>query len=295
MPEDFTTDWGHLAHPLRADDPGANAPPWRDNAYLAFWDAHSAVIGVVHVSTSPNAGGRRARASAAIGRISAELVETLPPASFASESIVFSLDGHVQVRGEQLRADLRLAPRGAAADFTAGRAIPELVEGQPLQHFQQAATVTGTLSVHGADAEVKAVGLRDRTWGFRDESAMWPEYIAVAVDIDGEMLTVLKFALSDGSTKADGFVLGERARRVEDLTEIARDASGLFAGAKVAFSDSERLALRATRRTGGFWVPMGRERTGPTMSAYDEFLEFATSDGRSGHGLVEQGIVRRLT
>jgi hypothetical protein len=39
---------------------------------------------------------------------------------------------------------------------------------------------------------------------------------------------------------------------------------------------------------------MGWERIGPTMSAYDEFLEITTGTGRVGYGLVEQGIMRRL-
>jgi hypothetical protein len=39
---------------------------------------------------------------------------------------------------------------------------------------------------------------------------------------------------------------------------------------------------------------MGSERRGPTMSAYDEFAAFASADGRSGFGLAEHGVVRRL-
>jgi hypothetical protein len=54
---------------------------------------------------------------------------------------------------------------------------------------------------------------------------------------------------------------------VTELTQIARDASGLFAAAEIAIEGHERVTLRATRRTGGFWVPMGWERVGPTMSA----------------------------
>ncbi|MCX2930667.1 hypothetical protein ORI20_10290 [Mycobacterium sp. CVI_P3] len=56
-----TTGWGPLAHPVHTHVPaecgrGGNAP-WRDNAFLAFWDTDSDVFGTVHVSTSPNAEG----------------------------------------------------------------------------------------------------------------------------------------------------------------------------------------------------------------------------------------------
>lgn len=294
MTDAVAQDWGALAHPIRSDHPGEDKPPWKDNAYLAFWDPEHGVNGVVHASTSPNAEGRRVRASVAIGGTTAEIAEDPPAGSFTTPSISFELDGAITVRSEGLRADLRLAPRGVAADYTAGKIIPELVAGEPLQHFQQAAIVTGTVTVGGVVSEIEAVGLRDRTWGFRDESAMFPEYIGVIADLDGELLTVMKFAHADGTTRAEGFLLGDRATPVTELTRIARDASGLFAAAEIAVEGRGTMALRATRRTGGFWVPMGWERVGPAMSAYDEFLEIRTGDGAVGHGLVEQGIVRRL-
>lgn len=294
MTETLTTGWGPLAFPIRTDHPGADKPPWKDNAYLAFWDAAHGINGVVHASTSPNAEGRRVRASIAIGRVSAEVAEDPAAGSYTTQSIDFDLNGRITVRSEDLSADLRLVPRGVPADYTAGKIIPELVPGEPLQHFQQAAVVTGSVTVCGTESIVEGVGLRDRTWGYRDESAMFPEYIGVIADLDGEMLTVMKFAHADGSSRAEGFLLGDRARAVTDLSQIARDASGLFAAAEITVEGGERVTLRATRRTGGFWVPMGWERVGPTMSAYDEFLELTTGTGGVGRGLVEQGIIRRL-
>lgn len=287
-------NWGALAHPIRTEHPGEGKPPWKDNAYLAFWDPEHGVNGVVHASTSPNAEGRRLRASVAIGNASAEIAEDPAPGAFVTDSITFELDGRITIRGPGLSADLRLAPRGVAADYTAGKIIPELVPGEPLQHFQQAAIVTGTVIVGDVESHVNGVGLRDRTWGYRDESAMFPEYIGVIADIDGELLTVMKFAQADGCSRAEGFLLGEVATRVSALENIARDASGLFAGCEIVVDGQDTLALRATQRTGGFWVPMGWERIGPTMSAYDEFLQIQTGTGRSGYGLVEQGVIRRL-
>jgi len=294
MAELLTHDWTVLAHPIRTDHPGEGKPPWKDNAYLAFWDPASGVNGVVHASTSPNAEGRRLRASIAVGGASAEIVEEPAAGSFTTASIAFDLDGQITVDAPGLQAELTLIPRGVPADYTAGKIIPELVPGEPLQHYQQAAIVTGRVIVDGVEAAVDGVGLRDRTWGYRDESAMWSEYIGVIADLDGELLTVMKFAGVDGSSRAEGFVLGDSATRVTELTNIARDASGLFAACEIVIDGKDTLALRATRRTGGFWVPMGWERIGPTMSAYDEFLELRTGTGRSGYGLVEQGIIRRL-
>lgn len=295
MTTTLTTDWGDLAHPVRQDDPGEGMPVWKDNAYLCFWDSSTGAHGVIHASTSPNAEGRRARASLSVNGRAAEVAETLDSGSYASESISFGLDGPIKVDAEGLSADLHHAPRGRWCDYSVTGIVPELVEGEPLQHFQGAATVTGTIEVAGESIEVNGVGLRDRTWGFRDESAMWPEYIGVVVDIEGKLLTVMKFAGMDGETASSGFILSdEEPVPTTGLEGITRDASGLFAAASVDIEGGETLELRMTRRFGGFWVPMGWERQGPTMSAYDELIEVRTGDGRVGHGLVEQGIVRRL-
>jgi hypothetical protein len=289
-------DWGVLAHPVRTDDPGPDAPPWKDNAYLAFWDPAQRLMGVVHSSTSPNGPGRRTRSSLVVGDASAEIVEEPEAGTLSTPSIQFDLAGRITVRGPDLEADLTLAPRGATADFTAGGVIPELVPGEPLRHAQRATSVTGTIAVRGHRATVDAVGIRDRTSGYRDESAAFPEYIAVIVDLGEEMLSVMKFAHADGGTKTDGFLMGRDGTvSARELTEIVRDASGLFAGAEYTLEDGTRAQLTVTERTGGFWVPMGHHRTGPAMAAYDEFVAFATDDGRRGHGMVEQGIVRRLT
>lgn len=287
--------WGELAHPARLDSPAAHEPPWRDNAYVCFWDAANEVNGVVHVSTSPNAEGRRARASISLRGVVVEVIEDLAPAMFVGESVAFELDGRVRVRADGLEADLDLAPCGRYCDYSPSGVFRSLDARRPLAHYQSATTVTGTVVAGDERSAVEAFGMRDRTWGFRDESATISEHIVVLAEIDGRLLTVMKFRHADGSTATAGFVLSdEEPVAVTELCEITRDAAGLFAGASVVVAGEERLDLRARERTAGFWVPVGSERQGPTMSAYDEFVTLQLGDGRRAHGMIEQGIVRRL-
>jgi hypothetical protein len=75
---------------------------------------------------------------------------------------------------------------------------------------------------------------------------------------------------------------------------ITRDASGLFAAADLDTAAGGGLSLRNIGRRGGFWVPMGSERRGPTMSAYDELVAVVDHSGEHGFGLVEQGTVRKI-
>src|SRR5581483_7696757 len=58
---------GGLSEPVRVGAAGPADPPWRDNAFLAFWDESAGLYGCAHVSTSPNSEGRRARCSVAAG------------------------------------------------------------------------------------------------------------------------------------------------------------------------------------------------------------------------------------
>jgi hypothetical protein len=295
MTPTLTADWGELAHPVRTDDPGEGKPVWKDNAYLCFWDRATKAHGVIHVSTSPNAEGRRARASLSVNGRADEVAETLDSGSFESDSISFGLDGPIAVNAGGLRAELFHEPRGRGCDYSDTGTVPELVEGEPLQHFQGAARVTGTMEVTGETIEVNGVGLRDRTWGFRDESAMWPEYIGVAVELGDRFLTVMKFADMEYNAASSGFILSDSDPvPTTGLEEITRDASGLFAAATVSSEAGETIELRMTDRFGGFWVPMGWTRQGPTMSAYDELIEVTTGGGEVGYGLVEQGVIRKL-
>ncbi len=286
--------WGALAHPIR-EHPPAESAPWKDNAYLGFWDPEHDVYGTIHVSTSPNSRGTLARASLSVRGRAAEVAEELAPASFTSPSIAFDLAGRITVDAPGLRAKLELAPLFTIGDYRATDIVADLVRDAPLQHVEQFARVTGEAEVAGETTTVDGVGFRDRTWGYRDESVSIPEYFALMAVFPGHGLVGLRFAQPDGGERTAGFRLDDdTALAVSAVAPITRDASGLFAAVDVTLADGQRLHLRRTRRTAGFWVPMGWERTAPTLSAYDEFVEIRTDRGDTGFGIVEQGIIRQL-
>jgi hypothetical protein len=284
-----------VAHPVRQDAP-TEPHPWRDNAYLGFWDPGHAVFGAVHVSTSPNSEGRRARASVSVRGVSAEVIEDLEPGTFGGRSITYDLDGTIRVRSRDLEIDLAMPGRHHPVDYTGG-VITDLIPDQPLHHLQQPVHVVGEVSVRserGTEAAtVRGRGLRDRSWGFRDESVSMVEFAFFVIGLGDEDLSVMKFRRADGSTATEGFLLGGAPTAVHALA-VTRDAAGLVVGADVGLEGGSELVLRRRTLHGGFWVPMGVERRGPTMSCYDEFVEVEAADGRVGHGIFEQGIRRDL-
>ncbi|GAA4736952.1 DUF7065 domain-containing protein [Actinomycetospora chibensis] len=288
------TDWGPLAEPVHADAAGPGDPVWKDNAYLSFWNPDGGVFGTLHVSTSPNGeGARRARCSMSVAGRSVEVVEELPVGDFTSESIHFGLDGTVRVDHPEITLDLVNRPLFTPADFAANGSIPALVEDQPLQHYQQGTAVSGSVTVDGARHAVDARGMRDRTWGFRDESAQWVEYIGVVGVFEDRFLTVLKFLGADGSLAGDGFVVDENGSVPLADLHVTRDAAALFVSARLDHRDGGTSTVRATGRSGGFWVPMGREQEGQALGTYDDFLAFEL-DGVPGAGFVEQATLHRV-
>jgi hypothetical protein len=288
-----TTTWGPLSEPIHGPVPDG-MPPWKDNAYLAFWDADADVYGVFHFSTSPNAEGRRSRVTIQGAGRSAEIIEEPAAGTFDTASIAFDLDSTYTVEGDGLQGTITAQPHHALADYNTGM-LPELVEGQPLEHYQRAARVRGTFTIDGTTVELDGFGLRDRTWGYRDESVSFTEYIGLMAVFDDYTIACMTFMGPDGEPKTDGFLLGENGNVTHISGQrITRDASGLYAGGAFALDDGAEIAVRTFRRPAGFWVPMGWERTGPTMAAYDEFVGLRTADGVEGHALVEQGQIRRI-
>lgn len=286
-----------LHTPVRTDQPLLDHP-WRDNAYLAFWDTSQDVHGVVHVSTSPNEpGSRRARFSLYHAGRLLEVVEPLPPGTFSGEKIRFDLDRGVTVSSPQVRATLTLEPLHAVADYTGGSVFPSLLPSEPLHHYQQAASIRGEINIDGGTMSLVGRGFRDRTWGYRSESATIVEFIAALCVFEHFSATVMRFHVaSDDSHHCEGFLLADTPRSIKTFSPIARDARGLFAGATLDLVDGTQLEFETERSLGGFWVPIGQPKsTGPTLSVYDEFCALRTADGRHGVGMIEQGSIRRLT
>jgi len=286
--------WEQLSEPIHGTVPDGK-PAWKDNAYLAFWDPTSEVFGAAHVSTSPNAEGRRARFSISIQGRAVEIVEDLAPGTFESDSISFGLDDTIRVRSAELTGTLTNTPIFAVADYSRHSVIPPLPGCEPLQHFQRAASVRGDFVLaDGERVTFEGHGFRDRTWGYRDESSSISEYIAFMVVFSDHSLTAMRFHGTDGSDRTEGYLLhGEGEPQPITAIEVTRDASGLLHSARLAASSGD-IELSARPRAGGFWVPMGWVRHGPTMSAYDEFRPVVTEDGRKGFAMIEHGGIRNL-
>lgn len=286
--------WGPLATAVHADAAGPDEPTWKDNAYLSFWDVDSNVYGTMHVSTSPNDDkARRARFSISLQGKVFEVIEELPAGSFASQSMSFGLDGTIAVDHPELQVQFGNAPLWTPADFSLNELIPPLVPDKPLQHFQQACTLSGTVEATGRTWTVDAIGMRDRTWGFRDEAAQWVEYAGLVCVIDGGFVSAMKFLGSDGTLRSDGYWVDDAGAVLITDIKFRRNAAAQFLAGTLELADGRVETIAVTSRRAGFFVPMGRDTDGPAFGTYDDFMTVQCRD-RDGAGFVEQGVVHRV-
>ncbi|WP_019876359.1 DUF7065 domain-containing protein [Sporichthya polymorpha] len=291
------TEWGPLAQPLHAEVPD-DPRPWRDNAFLCFWDPATRVTGVMHISASPNAaGGRRARVSVRLENTTVEVVESLGFATWNSESITFDPQTGFTVDGPGLSGSLTFTPHHALAVFL-GEHAPKafsLDSEHPLHHYQRSARVIGSLTVHGRTVEVDGFGYRDRTWGFREESASVQEYYGCMWVFPDVSVSAIRLLGQDGHTATIGHVCDANGTVPVTGMTIVRDAAGLFRSTRIDRKEGDPLEVSLVERYGTFWCPMGvEEQAGPTLSAYDEWHSLRRADGVEGFGLLEQGITRQL-
>jgi hypothetical protein len=269
-------------------------PPWRDNAYVCFWDPERDILGVLHVSTSANGEGRRARFSLGASGRSIEIVETPHSrAAWKSDSIDYPLSDTIQVDHPRLQAELTLKPRFQYADYSTSQVIPPLVPDEPQQHFQQVVDVAGRISFDGEEIDFHGDGFRDRSWGYRDESAHIVEYLSFMAVFDDFGFTALRFLDVEGGNRTEGFLLNDEGIGRITAVGATRDGSGLLEAAHLEI-DGKPFESEVTAKKGGFWVPMGPSRRGPTLSAYDELVELRTADGKTGHAFVEHAGIRRI-
>jgi hypothetical protein len=122
---------------------------------------------------------------------------------------------------------------------------------------------------------------------------MFVEYLALGACFDDWDLTLTKFLDPDGATRVGGYRLGADAEAVVSA-DITRNASGLLAVLELGIEGHEPVALRAGTSV-GFWAPMGVERRGPTLAAYEECIPLDAGPAGRGTAVVEHGILRRLS
>jgi hypothetical protein len=287
--------WGPMSHPTTLSIADGSAP-WKDHIYLGFWDTTAKAYGFLHWNSSPNHNTGKAQLCGSFrGRV-LDLKEDLRPGKrFTSASLDFDLSREILIDSEEIAGELIVSPRFSPHDYTQNSLLPPLVEGEPLQHWQQGCDLRGELRVGGERLEIAALGYRTRMWGFRDDSNQFQEYVSLQMCLAERDITCMKFRWPDGSLKTDGFlVTADSQTPVVDM-HVVRNPSGLTSQLRVELAGGETITFDRRGVAAGLWCPIGLPaREGPTFSAYDEVIDWELNDGERAYSLVEQAIVRHV-
>lgn len=287
--------WGPNSYPVRTEIE-EGAPPWKDHAYLAFWDPAQEVYGFLHWNSSPNHPTSKAQLNISIKGEFLDIREDLPARDrWTSESIDFDLLNSITITHPRLKGDLLLTARRMPINFGPSGSIPAFPGQTPLQHFQHPLSMNGSLVFDGKELELNATGYRTRTWGYRDDSVQFPEYYYLWASFDDFEVAVIKHLHPDGVARAGGgLVTDDGVVPVRDL-HIPKDAAGFAIETRYEFADGTELVIDGQERVWSGWCPIGLpRRDGATFAAFDEILRLRTSDGREGWGQSEYGYVRRV-
>ncbi|WP_370501069.1 hypothetical protein NWT09_12215 [Mycolicibacterium sp. jd] len=286
------TDWGPIGELVHPGAAGPDDPVYRDNAYLSFWSLSgpAPIYGEAHVSTSPNSDGRRARFTVWRDGHVVEIQEPLEPGSFTSDSIDFDPRGKVTVDGPGISATIDYTLRHCVGDYTTN-AVLGTVKDSTLQHYQQGVDVVATITMNGTTTETVCRGMRDRTFGYRDEPKQWIEGVGFCVTTDDFYFTAIRNVTDDGNAVTDGFILSDDgALRLTDLT-FTFDPIMLLK-ADLTFEDgSERTITQVSRQYCPIWFPQGPSRTAPAMTTWSEYDNF-DAWGSPGEGIVGHWVRR---
>jgi hypothetical protein len=209
-----------------------------------------------------------------------------------SPSIKLDLDGALSVRGPDMTIDMTMTPRHVPADFCDARSVPGLSDTEPIRHYQQAGTVRGRAQLGQDATEFEGLCFRDRTWGFRDEIAIWDEYYAVCVCWDDFDLTLMKIRTSTGDHH-HGFLVGSRSNVIVE-TSLRRDGWGDPNRVDCVLADGGTFGFDVSRPFATLGLPLGEPDGPAAILARDTFIEVRDDDGKIGFGVVEQGIQYRM-
>jgi hypothetical protein len=290
--QDDRIEWGPIGEPVQVGAASPGDPVYRDNAFLAFWSLGAEpVYGEGHVSTSPNSDGRRARFTICHGGRVVELREELEPDSFRSESIDFDPRGRLVVEAEGFSAHLSYRPRFCHGDYTEN-AVLGTVRESTLKHYQQGMDVSGTVAIGDETMELECRGIRDRTFGYRDEPRQWIDGVGFCATFDDFDFTAIRNITSDGEAVTDGFILSDSGALRLTGMRFTYDPI-LLKHAALTFEDgTERTISRRSRQYCPLWFPQGPDREAPGMTSWSEYCEF-DAWGAVGEGLVGHWV-RRL-
>lgn len=285
---------------IHDDYPRNEEKAWKENWYFNFIDRKNNAWGINHISLERHKQSGRFSAFHVVDGEILMYVNFLP----LGEDFRELTDGKLRVEfvephkkfrltldGPNHSVDLTYLARFEVFDYIPPEARSPQGDKRSLaiNHYEQALTVTGTLTKDGQTRPISCFGHRDHSWGYRDESniAGWNW---VAVQFPNKTINISQVRIAGMEPMSRGFVSeegGNTGIREVKIVSTERGEGGVpMRSTFAAVDESGRPWTLTSSRFSGLVLPL-REK-GREVVVYENFADYTlTETGEQGVGIDE--------
>ncbi len=285
---------------VHKDYPRDQEMAWKENWYFNFIDREKNAWGINHISLERHKQNAR---FAAFHIVDDEILMYLNEVPL-TEDFSELADGklrvdfvephkkfHLTFDGPNHSVDLTYLARFDVFDYPQrGKKAPQGDKNSmTINHYEQALTVTGTITKDGATRQISCLGHRDHSWGYRDET-MIAGWNWIAVQFPDKTINVSQVRIDGLPPMGRGFVSeagGNTGISKVNIVSTERDENGAPVSSTFEVVDeSGRSWNLISRKFSGLVLPMNEK--GKNVVVYENFSEFTLADSdEKGLGIDE--------
>jgi len=285
---------------VHQDYPREEEKAWKENWYFNFIDRENNAWGINHISLERHK--QRGRFSA-FHVVDGEILMHLNYIPL-TEDFAELTDGKLRVEfvephkefrltldGPNHSVDLKYLARFDVFDYAAKdeKSLKGDKSSLSINHYEQALSVSGTLTKDGVSRPISCFGHRDHSWGYRDETniAGWNW---IAVQFPDKTLNLSQVRIGGMKAMSRGFVSerdGNTGIRQVKIVSTERNEDGIPVSSTFeAVDESGRAWTLTSRRFSGLVLPLSEK--GKDVVVYENFSDYTIAGtGEQGVGIDE--------
>ncbi len=285
---------------VHKDYPRNEEKAWKENWYFNFIDRENNAWGINHISLERHKQSARFAAFHVVDDEILMYMNYIPLTEDFSELADGKLrvdfvephkKFHLTFDGPNHSVDLTYLARFDVFDYMPkGEKAPQGdKKSLAINHYEQALTVSGTLTKDGVSRPIECLGHRDHSWGYRDETniAGWNW---IAVQFPDKTINVSQVRIGGMKPISRGFVSeasGNTGILKANIVSTERNEDGIPLSSVFEMVDESGRAWTLTsQRFSGLVLPMNEK--GTNVVVYENFSDYTLAEtGEQGIGIDE--------
>jgi len=286
---------------IHKDYPRGSTRPWRENYYYAFIDREQKAWGKNHFSLERyTQKGIFTAANVVDGEVIRYMnaidldddFSELNDGKLCLEILEPHKKHHLIFQGPRYSLDLTFEKRFEPFDYLSQGSDVSYREDeawQGLQHYEQAMTVSGTLTKEGKSRPISCFGYRDHSWGYRDYQMMagWNWVVAF---LPQKVIHASILRLPGKEDKQNGYIATSEGLVIipeVKVTSIEYDENNAPVTTTYELKDERGRSLTLnSRRFSTILFPIEGKKSGAKHENFSEYT--VIENGERGIGIDEQ-------